>query len=135
MAVAKLTKFIIDGMPKGVVWDTLCVGFGARKQTRDVHYLLRYRINGKQRFQSIGRHGSPWTVETARAEARRLMGLVVSGTDIGAQPVSDLFSDLVERYLSGAHLRPRSIREYTRYLRVHSERLHRRPIKEITKRE
>jgi integrase len=135
MAVAKLTKFIIDGMTKGVLWDTLCVGFGARKQTRDVHYLLRYRINGRQRFQSIGRHGSPWTVETARAEARRLMGLVVSGEDIGAKPFSDLFGDLIERYLSSLRLRPRSIPEYQRYLKVSFAKLHRLPIGDIVRRD
>jgi hypothetical protein len=83
ISVAKLTKSIIDGMDKGVVWDTLCVGFGARRQTRDVHYLLRYRLNGRQKFVSIGRHGAPWTVDSARAEARKLLGLVVTGQVIG----------------------------------------------------
>src|SRR3974390_1647938 len=115
MAVAKLTKSLVDGMPKGVIWDTLCVGFGARKQTRDAHFLLRYRVKGtgKQKFRSIGRHGH-WTVEAARAEAKRLMGLVVSGEDIdGAKANSDLFGDLIDRYLSAVRIRPRSLVEFT----------------------
>jgi hypothetical protein len=33
---------------------------------------------------TIGRHGAPWTVETARAEALRILGEVVQGKDPAA---------------------------------------------------
>jgi integrase len=41
-----------------------------------------YRLpNGRQRWATIGRHGSPWTVETARKEALRLLGQIAEGED------------------------------------------------------
>ncbi|MFZ1064003.1 MAG: Arm DNA-binding domain-containing protein, partial [Pseudolabrys sp.] len=83
MAVAKLTKTVVEGIAKGgKIWDTAVVGLGVRRQTTDaIWYLLRYSAGGRQRTYSIGRHGSPWTVETARTEAKRLLGLVASGRD------------------------------------------------------
>lgn len=30
---------------------------------------------------TIGRHGSPWTPESARVEAKRLLGVIASGKD------------------------------------------------------
>ena len=45
-------------------------------------YLLIFRTREvHQRWHTIGRHGSPWTPETARTEAQRLLGLVVGGGD------------------------------------------------------
>ena len=45
-------------------------------------YVLHYRTEeGRQRWYTIGRHGSPWTPETARAEAQRLLGEVRRGLD------------------------------------------------------
>jgi integrase len=57
-----------------------------RRQKGDaVTYLVKYRtITGRQRWYAIGRHGSPWTPESARAEARRVLGEVVTGADPAA---------------------------------------------------
>jgi len=62
------------------------VGFGARRQrSKAVSYLLIYRTReGRQRWLTLGRHGSPWTPDTARAEAQRLLGMVVTGGDPAA---------------------------------------------------
>ena len=74
--IGKVTKSAVERLSTNeVLWDTSLVGFGARRQLRHVHYLLRYRLNGHQKFISIGRHGM-WTPETARTEAKRLLGLV-----------------------------------------------------------
>jgi integrase len=58
-------------------------GFGARRQKGEaVAYFVKYRtVEGRQRWQTIGRHGSPWTPEMAREKARELLGEVVKGTD------------------------------------------------------
>lgn len=63
--------------PGQIVWDGAVAGFGARRQRSAVtSYVLIYRtLEGRQRWQTIGRHGSPWTPETARAEAQRLPAL------------------------------------------------------------
>jgi integrase len=72
--------------PAQIIWDAAVVGFGARRQRSEaVSYVLIYRTQeGRQRWHTIGRHGSPWTPDTARAEAQRLLGTVVTGGDPAA---------------------------------------------------
>ena len=72
--------------PGQVVWDGAVAGFGARRQQGAVaSYVLIYRtLEGRQRWHTIGRHGSPWTPQTARAEAQRLLGDVKKGADSAA---------------------------------------------------
>lgn len=83
MSAGKLiTKAVVDKLEKGsVVWDKEVRGFGARRQLRDVIYVLKYRADRKQRFITIGKHGAPWTPDTARKEARRLLGAIHAGDD------------------------------------------------------
>ena len=82
-------------------------GFGARRQRDAITYILKYRTAGaRQRWHTIGRHGAPWTPDTAREEARRLLGEVVKGGD----PTADkraarhavIVAELCERYLADA---------------------------------
>jgi integrase len=87
MIRARLTKRAVDALRsdgKEVrIWDADMRGFGIRcRGSRGKYYFLKYRLpNGRQRWATIGRHGSPWTVETARREARRLLGQIVDGED------------------------------------------------------
>jgi hypothetical protein len=62
--------------PGTTVWYAAVVGFGARRQRgAKVSYFVVYRTaEGRQRLMTIGRHGSPWTPDTAREEALRLLG-------------------------------------------------------------
>ncbi|MGI4951924.1 MAG: tyrosine-type recombinase/integrase [Janthinobacterium lividum] len=68
------------------VWDTAVPGFGARRQRSDaIAYVLLYRTaDGRSRRFTIGRHGAPWTPDTARDEARRVLGEVAKGNDPAA---------------------------------------------------
>ncbi len=72
--------------PDTEVWDAAVPGFGARRRVGTVvSYVLMYRTaEGRQRRYTIGKHGAPWTPETAREEARRLLGEVVKGNDPAA---------------------------------------------------
>lgn len=80
--MAKITKTGVDRLSAGeTLWDAETRGFGARKQVRDAVYVLKVRIHGRQRFFTIGKHGAPWTPETARKEAMRLLGLIAEGKD------------------------------------------------------
>jgi integrase len=94
--------------PGEVVWDTAVTGFAARRQKGDaVTYLVKYRaMGGRQRWHTIGRHGSPWTPESARAEARRILGEVVKGTDPAvekrAQRKAATVAELCDVYLADA---------------------------------
>ena len=72
--------------PGQTIWDAAVAGFGARRQQSPaVSYVLIYRTQeGRQRWHTIGRHGAPWTPETAREESKRLLGKVVDGIDPSA---------------------------------------------------
>ena len=68
----KITKRTVDNLKPGqTAWDGEMRGFGVRCQRRDKVYVLKYRYRGRQRWVSIGRHGSPWTPNSARNEALR----------------------------------------------------------------
>jgi integrase len=94
-------------------------GFGVRRQKDGAYYYLRFRRNGAQYMKSIGRHGSPWTPDTARARAKQLLGLAIGGDDPFAKPVpAEAFGAEVERYLrkQQAALKPRTYVELERHL-------------------
>ena len=120
MAIAKITVRIVEQLEPGSrVWDTVVQGFGVRRQTGGAYYYLRFRRNGMQQMRSIGRHGSPWTPDTARARAKQLLGLAVGGDDPFTKPVpAEAFGSEVERYLKKQHLalKPRTYVELERHL-------------------
>ena len=76
----RITKHAVDHLSPGtMIRDTDLTGFGVRRQ-RDVPvYFLQKRIGKRVRWISIGPHGSPWTAETARKEAYRLLGQIAGG--------------------------------------------------------
>jgi integrase len=97
--------------PETIIWDTgrsAVAGFGARRQQGEgASFILKYRTTeGRLRWQTIGRHGSPWTPETARAEARRLLGEVAKGGDpAGAKAdarKAATVGELCDAYFEGA---------------------------------
>ena len=82
----RINKRTVDALRPGerdvVVWDSGLPGFGARCRAHGgKYYILKYRAAGRQRWYTIGRHGAPWTPETARREAKRLLGEVSAGLD------------------------------------------------------
>ena len=65
-----------------ILWDTSTKGFGLRVNVDgSKSYLLKYAFEGGQRWHTIGKHGSPWTPETARNEAIRVLTHARNGTD------------------------------------------------------
>lgn len=89
----KITKRIVDATAAGerdqCVWDDDVRGFGLKVTPAGRRvYVTQYRMGGRgspTRRLTIGQHGMPWTVDTARTEARRLLGLVAAGRDPGAE--------------------------------------------------
>jgi hypothetical protein len=117
----KLTKRSIDGLASGLervtAWDTDVTGFGVRVTSKGKRiYILKYRLARQQRWFTIGRHGSPWTPESARREAVRLLGEVAQGIDpadkrrYDRQAIS--FAELCDLYLAEgvAHKKTSTIR-------------------------
>src|SRR6516165_9762022 len=136
MATGRITVTSLNGL-EGWLWCEKLIGFGARKQRRGIFFYVRARHRGRQIMHSIGRFGSPWTVETARAKALELLGVLASGTDPFAQSLSsETFGDEIERYLERKRksLKPRSFIEDQRYLRKHAAPLHKLRLDEIDRR-
>jgi integrase len=102
---ANITKRTVDALKPGdLLWDGKVKGFGIRCQQRDKVYVLKCRIKGRSRWLTIGRHGSPWTVETARAKARAFLGLIAAGRDLATTRDKDkaagTFAEFATRYLN-----------------------------------
>jgi integrase len=109
----KITKRVVDAAQSRsatyLVRDTEVKGFvlvvtpaGAKS------YAVDYRAGSgrgapKRRF-TIGKHGSPWTPETARADARRLLAEIAAGRDpaMARREERDAltFSELIDLYLA-----------------------------------
>lgn len=89
MPTAKITKQSVDALKSGskdtFLWDDELKGFGVRATPNGARsYVLQYRMGGREapsRRYTIGRHGSPWTPQTARREAERLSIMVHQGID------------------------------------------------------
>ena len=77
--MSKITKRVVDAAAPGdrdtFLWDGELKGFGLKVTPagRKV-YIAQDRLPGRstQRF-TIGRHGSPWTPDGARAEAMSIL--------------------------------------------------------------
>ena len=69
----------------------------------DKVYDLKTRVNGRQRWFTIGKHGAPWTPDTARRHAVGMMGEIARGGDPsnGRLEAKDLTVDeLVKLFLA-----------------------------------
>jgi len=89
LATGKITKRTVDAlMPASATaffWDDEVRGFGVRVTASGAKsYVFQYRVGGREapkKRVTIGRHGSPWTPDSARREAKRLAHLVGQGVD------------------------------------------------------
>lgn len=122
----KITKRVVDGLEAGAcVWDSEVKGFGIRVRASGARYYgLKTRIEGRQRWVTIGRHGSPWTAEAARSEALRLLGQKAAGHDPAAErdrhkgvsTIKELGNRFLAEYVVHA-CKPRTQEEYERAVR------------------
>jgi integrase len=94
--------------PGQTLWDSSLAGFGARRQQgAAIAYVLKYRTSeGRQRWFTIGQHGAPWTPETARRQARQLLGDVARKADPAAEKraarKAQTVSELCDLYFADA---------------------------------
>ena len=83
MTVAKITLSVVKTLqPGSVVWDRDVKGFGVRRQRQAIKYILKSRIRVKDHWFTIGTHGAPWTPDTARQEAKRMLGEIAAGKNL-----------------------------------------------------
>jgi integrase len=122
----RITKRTVDRLSAHnrdvVVWDAEIKGFGVRCRASGAkHYVLKMRVGGRQRWLTIGRHGSPWTPDKARSEALRLLGLKSGGKDPasdrdrqkGAITIAELGSRFLTEYVP-QHCKTNTAYEYRR---------------------
>jgi integrase len=111
----KITKRSVDALKPGtdgaevMLWDTEVKGFGVRVQRGgSKSYIVHYRAGAGRgaplRKLTIGKHGAPWTPETARKEAKRLLGMVEGGADPAADKIArkeaPTVANLAERFMA-----------------------------------
>lgn len=80
---------IPDGKTRVTIWEKSLPGFGIVVGRRSWVFIVRTRVNGKQKLVTIGRHGgarpdgSTWNIPKARKAAIQVMGKLAaaSGSD------------------------------------------------------
>ena len=110
---AKITKRTVDAVrpaaAKYLVRDSELKGFVLVVYPNGIKsYALDYRAgwgrSAPKRRYTIGKHGSPWTPEAARTQAKKLLGKIEAGGDPAAQREADrkipTFSELIDTYLA-----------------------------------
>ena len=120
---AYITKIVIDRMLAGdIVWDTGLKSFGARCQASSVSYILKTRVNGRQKWITIGKHGQPWTPQTARKKALELK--INPHIDAISKPKNSeiqTLSQLIDRYKKNHYpkISPRTRKDYDDVFRLY----------------
>ncbi len=113
-----LTNRNIETIKTGkVIWDEKLQGFGARKQSINgsISFILKTRIGGRQKTITIGRYGL-LTIQSARSEALKLLGMISSGQDpTEARTLQDFrVQDIANAWLKRhvCNLKPSSAKRY-----------------------
>ncbi len=110
----KITKRSVDSLVppadgETVLWDSEVKGFGIRARAGGgKSYILHYRVGTGRGAAlcklTVGKHGSPWTPDTARVEAKRLLAEVAAGRDPATARREDrkalTFGELIDLYLA-----------------------------------
>ncbi len=111
--IARINKTVIARLKPGdTVWDDQLKGFGARRQKITTSYILKTSTNGKQRLITIGKHGLPWTPDTARRQAMSFKvdpSLADKGKD-DEPTLNNLIIDFKKVHFS--KLKPRTQKDY-----------------------
>jgi hypothetical protein len=131
----KITKRSVDALQtqegkEAVLWDTELKGFGIRVRGGAKTYIIHYRAGSGRgaplRKYTIGKHGSPWMPDSARDEAKRILGLVANGEDPAAQKQAgkkaETMADLCQRFLdehASEHKKASSLAADQRNIRNH----------------
>lgn len=119
----RVSATAVDSLRDGeILRDVEVRGFGARRRAGAPSYFLQTRINGRLKWITIGKHGSPWTPATARREALRLLGDIADGDDPSAVKQQRrqmlIVSEAAEAFMEshGSRLRASTRTEYQRLI-------------------
>lgn len=148
-SMPSITKRFVDAATPGRHYDDRLAGFGlyvGAGGTRS--YFLEYRPGRGRSVQkrriSIGKHGAPWTPQSAREKALQYLAMVKDGRDPltereaakRGRDCSRLLSAVVEEWLKRDQAKNRSLREVERIMRREVLPIWcDRPIEDIRKRD
>src|SRR6516165_10421838 len=109
ITIGSVKALVAAGGKEAVLRDTALGGFEVRARVGGAKvYAVRYRFGSGRtapmRRVTIGKHGSPWSPESARSEAKRLLALAAHGRDpAGAKAAAKnapTVGELAERFLT-----------------------------------
>lgn len=114
---AHINKTVVERLQPGdTVFDTSLKGFGVRRQKTSASYFLKTSIRGRQKFFTIGRHGLPWTPDTARRQAMALKADPEKGIEQKEERLT--LNEIVDRFKLSHYqrIKPRTRKDYTSLL-------------------
>ncbi|NDB70591.1 MAG: DUF4102 domain-containing protein, partial [Methylocystaceae bacterium] len=119
--------FCPDGKDRGILWDDDLAGFGVIVFPSGAKtYIVQYRQNGQSRRYQVGKHGR-LTPEEARSEAKKILGLVETGSDPIAikkkAREAPLLNEIAKDYLKLHVQAKRKSRTYDEYARIISQHI------------
>lgn len=125
-STTRITLAVVAKLKPGeTIWDSDVKGFGVRYRASTISYIFKKRINGKQTWVTIGRHGSPWTPETARRKALSLASDALEGINPNetrrAETAKLSFADVSKTFLSqhSKKIKQSTATEYARLMRLY----------------
>jgi integrase len=132
-----------EGRPEQFYWDDGATGLALRVRSGSRRYIVQWRLNGKQRRETVGTPGK-MKLAAARKVAQARIGQVALGIDPGevrakakAETTANklTFGAVADRYLAAkrSELRPSTFKAATRYLKVSWKDLAGKPIDSITR--
>ncbi|MBF0310171.1 MAG: integrase family protein [Magnetococcales bacterium] len=139
----RLIKSAIDRLPvpdtgQVIYRDDELKGFGLRCTPGSKTFIVEKRVSGKVKRITLGRYGE-LTAEQARKEAQRLLGEIAQGHDpIGEEREATLkaktLGAVFEDYLAARKdLKPKTLIDYRRVLRLHFSDWMEKPFVGISK--
>ena len=115
------TKIERPAQGQVIIRDDELKGFGLRVTPGSISYICECRVAGKFRRVTIGKHGLPWTPESARKQALVILGSMASGVDPVAQKVKQktislTLAEAFEEFMQSKEFRPLTRYNYPRIM-------------------
>jgi hypothetical protein len=121
-----------------IIRDDDLAGFGLRVTKGSMSHIAECRVAGKVRRVTIGKHGQPWTPDSARKQALVILGSMAAGIDPVAQKVkqktiSITLAEAFDEYMESKEFRHNTILSFTRVIKQNLADWQDVPIASITR--
>jgi integrase len=132
------TKIVAPAQGQLIIRDDELQGFGLRITPGSMSYICECRVAGKVRRVTIGKHGKPWTPETARKQALVILGGMAQGIDPARRKQEEKTLNLTlqqafDEYMASKERRPLTQYNYPRLMRKKLGDWLNKPVTSITR--